>query len=153
MDQSGEVKIMNNVQSMSAIDVVAWYAAVVATISLVLSLVILLRDRARVMVSGKTGYRVAGGGPYDATKDYILVTVANRSRQPRTIEKVGLRLRHGANKDIVATDCLLKGPQQLAEGGSHTWVIEQGNIGPDDVECLWASDQTGKEFKGKLASA
>ncbi|HEY2932084.1 MAG TPA: hypothetical protein VGK99_10075 [Acidobacteriota bacterium] len=144
---------MNNMQSMNTIELVAWYAAVVGTIALILALAVIVRDRARVLVSGRTGYRVAGGGPYDATKDYILVTVANLSHQPRTIEKVGLRLRHGSNKDIVASDCLLKGPQQLAAEASHTWVIEQGNIAPDDIECLWATDQGGKEFRGKLASA
>ena len=99
------------------------------------------------------GYRVTPGGPYDPTKEYIVITVANRGRRPRTIDKVGLKLHAGSgthSTHIIAADAVLKGPQELTEGRGSTWIIEQGDIALDNIEYVWAYDQTGKQYRGKL---
>ncbi len=131
-------------------EIVAWYGAIMATLAVGISGWVAWRDRPRIVVSALAGYRVTPGGPYDPTKEYILITVSNGGRRPRTIDKVGLKLRRGDRKHIMAVDSVLKGPQELTEGRSSLWIIEQGEIPLDDVEYAWAYDQTGKQFRGNL---
>jgi len=73
---------------------VAWYGAVVSTVALVISAINVVRDRARVIVWAQVGMRLMGtGGGYKPNTDYILITVANRGRRPRTIENAGFTYR------------------------------------------------------------
>jgi len=130
--------------------VVAWYGAIMATLAVLISGLAAWRDRSRILVSGMAGYRVTPGGPYDPTKEYILITVTNRGRRPRTIDKVGLKVRTGSHQHIMTSDSFLRGPQELTEGRAYSWVIERGEIALEDVEYVWAYDQTGKQFRGKL---
>ena len=129
---------------------VAWYAAIVATLSLAMNGLKAWRDRARIVVTARAGYRVSGGGAYDPNKDYIVLIVYNKGRRPKTIENVGLRRRTGKTKYLIAYDSVLKGPQELAEGRSFSWMIEQEGFDLDNIEYAWALDQTGKYYRGKL---
>jgi hypothetical protein len=135
-------------------NVVAWYAAVVATAALIMNVLVTWRDRASIVVTGMSGYKVTPGGPYDPSKDYLLITVSNLGRRPRTISKVGLRLKKGATKShILAMDSAIKGLQELTEGRSDTWLIEYGgksNLLLDSIKDVWACDQTGKMYRGKF---
>jgi len=89
-------------------NIVAWYGAVVATLAVLISGWIAWRDRARIVVTGMGPYRVTPGGPYDPTKDYIAITVANHGRRPKTVNLVGVKLRSGKSKYILAHDALIK---------------------------------------------
>jgi hypothetical protein len=85
--------------------VVAWYAAVVGTLSLFVAAHNAWRDRARIVVRARPGYIVPKSNPglYDPSAKYISITVANRGRRPRTIDRVGFKLRtKGCH--LVATD-------------------------------------------------
>ena len=129
---------------------VAWYAAIVATLALAVNGWIAWRDRARIVVTAKPGYRFPQSLIYDPNKDYIFLIVYNSGRRPKTIEKVGLRRRSGKSKHLVAAESLLKGSQELTEGRSFTWVMEQGEIDLDTIKDAFALDQTGKYHRGKL---
>jgi len=131
---------------------VAWYGAIVGTLALIINGLVAWRDRPRIVVNGRAGYKVTSGGSYDTNEEYIAITVANRGRRPRTIDRVGFKLRTGKPaKNILAVDSMLKGPQELTEGRSCTWYVKQREINLEDIEYIWAYDQTGKEFQGKLA--
>ncbi len=135
---------------MSATDIAAWYAAIVATSALGVQIWTAWRDRAQIVVTGQAGMRVTPGGPYDPQKEYILITVANRGRRPRTIEKVGLKVHSEDKPFLIAADSAIKGHVELREGQSDQWVVEQAQLSLDQVEYVWAIDATGKEFRGKL---
>jgi len=133
-------------------EAVAWYAAIVATAALAVQTVNLWRDRPRIRVSANLGQRVTPGGPYQPDTDYIVITVANSGRRPRTIEKVGFTQRlPGKSQPIIALgDSALWGPRELAEGRSAMWLIVQDDVTADEIEEVWAYDQTGKKYSGKV---
>ena len=123
---------------------VAWYGAIVATLALIISGWIAWRDRAHIVVTGMGPYRVTPGGPYHPTKDYIAITVANHGRRPKTVNLVGVKLRNGKSKYILAHDALIKGPQELTGVRSFQYYIkEEGDLSVENVEYVWASDKTG----------
>jgi len=124
-------------------DTVAWYGAVVSTVALAVSAINVVRDRARIVVSAQVGMRLMGtGGGYKPNTDYIVITVANRGRRPRTIEKVGFTYRTAErSQPVIAADSALKGPRELTEGRSSMWMVEQDAITADDIEEVWAYDQ------------
>jgi len=130
---------------------VGWYGAIVGTLALIINGLVAWRDRARIVVFGRARYKVTSGGPYDTDEDYIAITVENHGRRPRTIDRVGFKLRTSEPaKHVLAVDSVSKGPQELTEGRSHTWFVKQGEVNLENIEYIWAYDQTGKEFKGKL---
>lgn len=94
-------------------EIVAWYGAVVSTAALAATAFTLWRDRSRIVVEGAVGMRVTRSGPYDPTKDYIVITVRNRGRRPRTIDKVGLvyRLPEKSQPVMALGDMAHKGPR------------------------------------------
>ena len=75
---------------------VAWYAAIVATVGLVIAVYVAWRDRRRVVLYGVSGYGVPGSGPFWPDKKYIAITIANRGRRPITISTVYCRRRSDA---------------------------------------------------------
>lgn len=128
---------------------VAWYAAIVATLSLGVSLFVALRDRPRITVVGRPGYKVTSpAGGYNPNKLYIMVNVANRGRRPVTVEKAFLQMK--SKPHAILTDSLLRGPQELREGRSVTFLVEQEGIDFANVKAVVAIDQTGRHWKGSL---
>lgn len=129
---------------------VAWYGAVVSTLALAGNLWSLWRDRARIEVLARMGYRFAGPAPYLPNTDYILITVINHGRRPKTFNAVGLTFRTPAkSQPLLSGDCA-KGPRELTEGKSDFWVIEQRALTEPDIEEVWAYDQTGKKHSGRV---
>jgi hypothetical protein len=139
---------------------ISTYAAVVATIAVVISLWVASRDRARIIVTGKNHNppEVPPGlpsGVYRIGGPFIQITVSNFGRRPRTISHVGVRLKDGSQ--MMADDYAHSGPRAIAEGTSvSSWIILCGGeskLSLDSVESVWAKDQTGKVFRGKLELA
>ncbi len=129
---------------------VAWYGAVVSTLAVAATLWSLWRDRARIEVLGRVGYRFAGAAPYRPDTDYILITVVNHGRRPRTFNAVGLTIRTPEkSQPILSGDCA-RGPKELTEGKSDIGAVEQGTLMVDDIEEVWAYDQTGKKHSGSV---
>jgi len=139
---------------------VAAYGAAVATIALCFSFLsiaisfwVALRDRAQIAVIGRSGYKVSPPGSYGPDQLFILITVSNLGRRPRTITHVGVKLNDGTQ--LTVTDSLHKGPQVVAEATAVSWTIAYGGNAKsitsiDLVRSVWACDQTGKIFRGKL---
>jgi len=136
---------MKEVSIEISASMVAWYAAIVATASIIINGLIAWRDRARIVVTGRPGMKIHPGDP---NKTFILIIVANHGRRPKTIDKVGFKLRSG--KHIMAADSHIKGPQELTEGRSFTWMMDQDKVDLGNIDYVWAYDQTGKELKGEL---
>ena len=140
---------------------VSAYGAIVASIALCFSFLSLLvsfwvasRDRARIIVTGRSNYKVHPPGRYGPDQRFIVITVSNLGRRPRTISHVGVRLKD--RSQLMATDSFHKGPQVIAEATSDSWSIAyegQSKLSLDSVKSVWAVDQTGKIYRGKIEVA
>lgn len=131
---------------------VAWYAAVVSTCSMTVSGFVALRDRARLKVEARTGYTVMDSVVgYQKDKLYIMVTVSNAGRRPVTLGNVVLlRKRRFKGGHHILTDSFLRGPTELPEGKSATFLVEQTLISPAEIRCAVAYDQAGRRWKGRF---
>jgi len=131
---------------------VAWYAAVVSTCSMAVSVFVALRDRARLKVEARTGYTVMDSvAGYQKDKLYIMVTVANAGRRPVTLGNVALlRKRRFKGGHHLLTDSFLRGPTELPEGKSATFLVEQAQINLTEIRCAIAYDQAGRQWRGRL---
>lgn len=71
---------------------VAWYGAIVATISVAVALFNYLRDRAKIKIKYRKNMKMIGAyGPYNPSKIYFNITVINKGRRPINITKAALR--------------------------------------------------------------
>jgi hypothetical protein len=131
--------------------IVAWYAAVVSTLGLALSLYLALRDRARVVIDARPNYQVLGDPyPYDPNKLYVCITVANRGRRPLTVSVVGLLPRRRGDNAAIVNGSLHHGPCELAEGKSVNFLAAQDEIDLENVRAVVVRDQTGRLWKQKV---
>jgi hypothetical protein len=131
-------------------DVVAWYAAIVATISVAVNAYGAWRDRSHLVVTARSGYRVtAGAHGYSPEKLYISVTVANRGRRPATVSHVWLDVK-GMEEKILLNDSLLHGSRELKEGAATTYALDQSSVQLENVNYVYAGDQTGRKWRGRL---
>ncbi|MBI3324745.1 MAG: hypothetical protein HYZ92_05645 [Candidatus Omnitrophica bacterium] len=133
---------------------VAWYGAIVATTSLLVSGYAVWRDRVRVKVTAKGGWRAIGlsGGstyPYDSNENHISVNVVNVGRRSVTIVKAGLRERRGGNW-LVAADSMKYSVKELTEGKSCEFLFKESQVDTNNIACAFAQDATGKMYKGKF---
>lgn len=136
---------------------VAWYAAFVASLSLlvaagglILSIHVARRDRPRIKVTAKANWRVSRTAlGYDANKDYILIQARNAGRRPATITHAWLALRNG--QSLAAADAFIRGPTVLDETNPPAqFLVEQEGVQMDQVEYVAVSDQAGRTWKGRF---
>lgn len=71
---------------------VAWFGAIVASISLVFGVYNILRDRPKLKIQFQKDVQLMNTDPlYDSSKTYVSISVINRGRRPIRIESAGLR--------------------------------------------------------------
>jgi len=86
---------------------VAWYAAIIGTISLVTSIYMAFRDRAKIIVKYQRDMAVLNSELYDANKTYFNVTVINKGRRPIRISKAAIRTVGREKKFAIINDSIL----------------------------------------------
>jgi len=134
--------------------VVAWYGAIVATISVIASAILgtitLLRDRASIKIKISHGFLVHGPNLSDDL--YIFIEASNKGRRPVTLTSVGFKLKNGNN--IVFTEPR-ELPKELTEGKSYQEWVNKKAIEEDcqklktTIRYAWFKDATGKVYKKK----
>ena len=128
----------------------AWHGAITGTLSLGIAGYVAWRDRARIKVWASNNYLVHGtGGPYDPRRKYIMVSVSNAGRRPVTITHVYFRHKHDKHSSLL-TDSMLRGPKELKEGQSATYLAEEDGFDLPSIKAVYVSDATGREWKGKF---
>ena len=105
-----------------------------------------------IRVSGNANYKLMGNVRYyDASKNYICISVSNWGKRDVIIAKVGLRLKRKEKSFIVAHDSFFFGPRRLKDGDRADYLIEQDLV--EDltlIDYVWALDQVGREWRGEF---
>jgi len=137
-----------------AASTVAWYGAIVATISVVASIVLgmitLLRDRASIKIEISHGFLLYGPSPSENL--YIFIEASNKGRRPVTLTSVGFKLKNGHNIVFTKSREL---PKELTEGKSYQELVIKKEIERDcqklktSIKYAWFKDATGKVYKGR----
>lgn len=132
---------------------VSWYAAIVSTLGLALSLYVTLRDRPRLKISIRANMRSFGATPYDPNKLYVVVAVANLGRRPITVGLVGFTQKPRGSEEILLSDCTREGAQEIGEGKSATYLAEQEGLPLAKLRHVVVTDQTGRVWKQRVPRA
>ena len=133
--------------------VVAWYGAIVATIGMLITLINLLRDRAKIKIECRRDMQIAGRtGPYSPDKIYFNVTVINKGRRPVNITKAAIRNLGSNKKFLLFTDSfLLNRNRVLTEDNPTTeFFVEQDIAMLDSSLYVYVYDATGREYRKYL---
>jgi hypothetical protein len=140
--------IINNIKQNSA---VAWYGAVVATISIVINILVYSKDRAIIKINFQKNMHVIGKYPtnYSPNKIYFVISVVNKGRRPIKIVKAGAKLFTGDKKLMIFSDSFaFAGKRVLTESEpSSDFLVEQSLINVEDIEYIWVEDGAGRVYK------
>jgi len=128
---------------------VAWYGAVVATSSILISFLNFLNDRDRVRVRYQRSIRVTPGGQYNPEIDYTFIEVINLSRRPITIKTVGGEYLGG--NGFIASNSLRDGQVTIDAGKNYQVLLEESIIQWDRMDSFVAYGVTGKLYRANVA--
>lgn len=133
--------------------VVAWYGAIVATTSALISFIHFLRDRAKIKVECRSDMQIAGNtGPYSPDKTYFNVTVINRGRRPVNITKAAIRNLGTYKKFLLLTDSFSSSRNRVLTEDNPTteFFIVQSEALLDSSLYVCVYDATGREYRKYL---
>jgi hypothetical protein len=134
-------------------NMVAWYAAIVSTLGVIVAVLNYLGDKRRLKLSASHGILTGMGD--DSTK--VIFSAANTGKRPVTISGVGLSFVEKNDLVLVRTPNL-KLPSTLKEGQScSTWMdhaelehlLKREKKTVKDIKYVWFRDSTGKRYRRK----
>lgn len=134
---------------------VAWYAAVVSTVSVIIATLNYLGDKRKLKVSASHGFLT--GVSDDSTK--VFLTAANTGNRPVTVQGVGLTFKDGSDLILMSTPGL-ELPKAVEQGDScATWIdhaellasLKRDGKSTEDIDLVWFRDSTGKRFTAKYS--
>ena len=135
---------------------VAWYGAIIATISIAIKILVYLKDRAIIKIKFQKNMQVRDKYPanYSPNKRYFVVSVINKGKRPIKIVKAGAKLFTGDKKLMIFSDSFaIPGKRVLTESEPSTdFLAEQNLINFENIEYIWAKDGTGRVYKKYLYS-
>ncbi len=128
--------------------VVAWYGAIVATVAAAVAVYNAWRDRPRLVVSARPNFLELGN---ETAGKLICVSVVNRGRRPVTLRGVALKMRDGIEIAVVKS---MQAQDEIGEGKGKSYFMNQKTFEQkhsfSDVRYVFAIDQAGRTWKGKL---
>jgi hypothetical protein len=133
-------------------DVIAWYGAVVATISAIWSGLSYFRDKSKVRVRIAQGFAMY---PSD-TRQIFLLEAVNHGRRPCTLTGAGFLLKDGAKIAIYRPETITF-PYELHEGKAVTISIEKSEMveqmekRSSSITHAYYQDATGKTFRIRVS--
>lgn len=127
---------------------VAWYAAIVATVSAAASIYNAWKDRARIKITHQKGMRIMNANPpYSEGMDYFMVHIVNTGRRPVAIGNVGVKYVSGETY-ILAGSIDNQNTRILTEEKPRTMIpTDQSLIDLSKLHCILVYDQAGREYK------
>ena len=133
-------------------EAVAWYGAIVATLSMLISALKYFRDRTKIKVKVSQGFLAY---PHKLDKNIqIFIKAVNIGRRPVTLTSVGVSLKN--KKEIVIIDRMTqKLPFKLTEGNQcQAWITKKELLDyiKKEKTCVvsaWYQNASGKIYKAK----
>jgi hypothetical protein len=134
---------------------VAWYGAIVATISAVVIILNYLRDRGKIKVKISEGFIIPSS--YLGHNIQIFIEAINIGRRPVTLAGVGFTLK---NKKflIIPKPINISFPYELKEGKAvqvftdEKELLENAKKENSEIVWAWYRDATGRVYKEKFKS-
>lgn len=123
---------------------VAWYAAIMSTLTSGVQFASFLRDRARVKIKFQRNMETMGDPRRDGMT-LMLITVSNAGRRPVTITSMGMMYLQ--NRGAVFPDTSPPLPCELTEGKYAIAYVEEKGLPFEKVRCFHASDSLGRTFR------
>jgi hypothetical protein len=130
--------------------VVAWYAAIVATVSCIISFYVSYRDRAKILIKYRRDMMVRGVETYDPDKTYFNITVINRGRRPVNIISASFRIfKSSKNKYAYLSDSLAVHRNKILteSNPSSEFFVVQDELLLKYAGCIYVKDATGRTYR------
>ena len=128
---------------------VAWYGAIVATISVIFSGINLWRDRAKIKISHSQSWVHAPG--YDANELYFDIQVRNVGRRTVALGNVGIKQFDGSSL-LLAASFDKRINKVLTEQNPRTnFLTPVKEIDFNKAHYIAVFDETGKEYRKYLS--
>jgi len=134
-------------------DAVAWYAAIVSTLAMLILLYGALRDRGRIKINYQKDMQVLGHHPdYDPNKTYVNITVINKGRRPVNITKAGVRVLGAKRKYALLNDSFSTQRNRVLTEAEPTteFMMEQDEALFGNAWFICVYDATGKVYRKYL---
>lgn len=131
-------------------DMVAWYAAIVATASAFILGYSVWNDRSKVKIKISKNMKIYPPDRGEEDKRFIMIGVANAGRRPITITHVGF-YEIGKKEGGLLGDSFTKGPREIQEGKSTSYLMDQSLIDIKKLKTVIAIDATGKTYKKRIS--
>lgn len=90
------------------------------------------------------------GHGQDPDARYLVITVANRGVRPITISQVGLHDAE-AKKVLLAYDLFTRGPREVTEGKSESFLFQQNDVNVSAVDKLFVRDASGQRWRAPFS--
>lgn len=129
---------------------VAIYGAIIASLGLSLSLFNYFRDKARIKIDFKQGWKFIGAvAPYKNNILYNDIKVINTGRRPINISSAGARVLKNKNGDhVLISDSFAQFKNKILteENPSVDFYYESSILRSDDIYYLVVYDAAGRKY-------
>lgn len=130
---------------------VAWYGAIVATVSALATLYKIIQDRTKLLITIKPNMKVyPKNTPYGDTTN-VVVSIVNGGRRPITISNVWFETRQRDKPGLLLSDSIRQGSVELSEGKGSDYLCDQNQKELLDARFVCVSDSKGRTHRRKLS--
>jgi len=126
---------------------VAAYAAVVATLGLIISVSNYFRDRAKIVIDYRLNWKVINMPGYDPLKRYIVIDIINCGRRPVRLGNASFRFITPSQGYLLINDSLLRPTTLTEEKPKKTFLIEQNGVDINKVFYVEVCDAVGRKHR------
>ena len=130
-------------------NIVAWYAAVVATISAIITFYQVYVDRAVIKIQYQLNMEFSNNFiAYKKDVEYIIIDVINTGRRPKKIDKAYLKM-DGMEGELLLTDSFADYRNKIIteDNPTTTFYLEQSLIDYSKILYIGAVDAAGRKYK------
>jgi len=129
-------------------DGVAWYAAIVATMSAFVAGYAVWRDRVKLVVCVAKDMIGASLDMKEQSGPFVQVTVANRGRRVIRLGSIALKERRTDHVHLIFNSATRPAVDVL-DGSSHSEILEQAGLDLSNLRLVLVIDGTGREWIGR----
>ncbi len=126
----------------------AWYGAIVGTLSAIVASYNVLRDRAKLKIRITPNMEIAQKELY-GDETYVLVTVSNAGRRPLSITHVWFERGKNDRPFLLADSLKQEGAKELTEGKHTDYLAMQKHLDPS-IKKICIVDSIGKYHKRRV---